>query len=659
MFPTTWRAIAMIARGSKRPKLKQSANVRRGRIPSKSRDRAWIRKLPLVQVALTYLLTSSFFVPPSAIKNIDTRTNVSPVEEPVTGGLTAPSLRTSELQATLHNQESNSMPSLNVSCHLFSPSSNESDSDWNPPFDENNVASFVSPDASNRELYRPPDALSSASLSPSDASKGDVYCQHNAPKNDASSPSAIQLSASPLSALTSSVRSNEGASNEQLSTKDIPVNIKLKSCVGFWYKFCSDIFILDIINNGYKLPFITTPCTIELNNNRSSLSEFQFVTGEITSLLKKGYIKKVCEQPRVINPLSVAYNSLGKKRLILDLRHVNRHLFKFCVKYEAFDVLKNYITNDGFMIKFDLKSGYHHVNIFEEHQTFLGFSWLYNNTKAFFIFTVLPFGLATACNVFTKFMKPLISRWRGLGIKIILYLDDGIVTNSSSQVLSDQALLIKKDLSDCGFSLNNEKCVWQPTNQLEWLGLNINLKTLEFIAPSRKIDKLIGLLNKALNSLSSTPRLLAQLVGYIISIKLAIGPKAVFFTRYMQIAIADSSSWSKVIHISDSIRSEMMFWNNLCHDNNVLSYPIFDQQCGVGALSIYTDASGTGGGGFIKEIANTEVHFKWHYDDQCESSTYRELKALYLVLQKSLPFIKNKEIIWHTDNQNCVRHRFR
>ena len=167
-------------------------------------------------------------MPPSAIKNIDTRTNVSPVEEPVTGGLTAPSL-TSELQATLHNQESNSMPSLNVSCHLFSPFSNESDSDWNPPFDENNVASFVSPDASNRELYRPPDALSSASLSPSDASKGDVYCQHNAPKNDASSPSAIQLSASPLSALTSSVRSNEGASNEQLSTKDIPVNIKLKS----------------------------------------------------------------------------------------------------------------------------------------------------------------------------------------------------------------------------------------------------------------------------------------------------------------------------------------------------------------------------------------------------------------------------------------------
>ena len=62
---------------------------------------------------------------------------------------------------------------------------------------------------------------------------------------------------------------------------------------------------------------------------------------------------------------NAAYNSQRKKRLILDLRHVNKYLFKLCVKYEAFDVLKNYVTKYGFMVKFDLKSGYHYINIFK------------------------------------------------------------------------------------------------------------------------------------------------------------------------------------------------------------------------------------------------------------------------------------------------------
>ena len=61
------------------------------------------------------------------------------------------------------------------------------------------------------------------------------------------------------------------------------------------------------------------------------------------------------------------------------------------------------------MFSFDLKSAYHHVEISQEYQTYLGFSWKTSNSgdEIFYVFTVLPFGLSTAPYVFTKLLKPL------------------------------------------------------------------------------------------------------------------------------------------------------------------------------------------------------------------------------------------------------------
>ena len=65
----------------------------------------------------------------------------------------------------------------------------------------------------------------------------------------------------------------------------------------------------------------------------------------------------------------------GKKRLILDLRYVNQHIFKDSIKFDDLKVMEQYLNPNDFMFKFDIKQGYHHINIFEPHQKFLGFSW--------------------------------------------------------------------------------------------------------------------------------------------------------------------------------------------------------------------------------------------------------------------------------------------
>ena len=91
-------------------------------------------------------------------------------------------------------------------------------------------------------------------------------------------------------------------------------------------------------------------------------------------MLATGTILERDQPLRLVNPLSVSINSSSKKRLILDLRYVNMHLYKDTIKFDGWKCFKNcLLANKGYLFKFDLKNGYHHIDIFDSHQTYLGF----------------------------------------------------------------------------------------------------------------------------------------------------------------------------------------------------------------------------------------------------------------------------------------------
>ena len=71
------------------------------------------------------------------------------------------------------------------------------------------------------------------------------------------------------------------------------------------------------------------------------------------------------------------------------------------MKYEEFTTFREYLTEGSFMFSFDLKSGYHHIEIFQEHCQFLSFSWTEKGVTRFYVFLILPFGLASAGYIFT------------------------------------------------------------------------------------------------------------------------------------------------------------------------------------------------------------------------------------------------------------------
>ena len=82
------------------------------------------------------------------------------------------------------------------------------------------------------------------------------------------------------------------------------------------------------------LPFVSFPEPAVFKNNRSSLSHVEFVEETIQDLVESDRVVETKVPPRVVNPLSVSVQANGKKKLILDLRYVNKFLRKMHVKFE-------------------------------------------------------------------------------------------------------------------------------------------------------------------------------------------------------------------------------------------------------------------------------------------------------------------------------------
>ena len=55
---------------------------------------------------------------------------------------------------------------------------------------------------------------------------------------------------------------------------------------------------------------------------------FFFVSDAIKELLHNRCVEPLKFVPEIVNPLSVSVQSSGKKRLILDLRHINMYVFQ-------------------------------------------------------------------------------------------------------------------------------------------------------------------------------------------------------------------------------------------------------------------------------------------------------------------------------------------
>ena len=184
------------------------------------------------------------------------------------------------------------------------------------------------------------------------------------------------------------------------------LNPRLRQAQSFWKETLqASGLIMDWILTRYKLPLLCAPTPFVQGNHRSSLEHAGFVTVAVQELMANRCIKKVSEKPFVCSPLSVVVNSEGKQRLVLNLKHLNQFLRKDKFKYEDLRVALLMFQKGDFLFKFDLKSGYYHVDIYEPHQRYLGFCLGGRRDSDFLCFHSVAIWLSFCMLCFYKIVK--------------------------------------------------------------------------------------------------------------------------------------------------------------------------------------------------------------------------------------------------------------
>ena len=95
-----------------------------------------------------------------------------------------------------------------------------------------------------------------------------------------------------------------------------------------------------------------------------------------------------------------------------------------------------------------------------------------------------------AIYVFTKLLQPLVRYWWEQGIRVIIYIDIGVVAENGRPKVEITSIKVEDDLRKAVFITNSSKCNWQPSKQCMWLGLNIDSEQGYVLIPPEKITDL-------------------------------------------------------------------------------------------------------------------------------------------------------------------------
>ena len=102
--------------------------------------------------------------------------------------------------------------------------------------------------------------------------------------------------------------------------------------------------------------------------------------------------------------------------------------------------------------------------------------------------------------IFSKVVREVVKHWRGRGLNIIMYLDDGLGGGKHLEDSLATNSAIKSDLERFGFSTVQEKCNWHPFQCLEWLGFVWDTSEGVIRITDKRLNKFLGIIEIFLNA---------------------------------------------------------------------------------------------------------------------------------------------------------------
>jgi hypothetical protein len=303
--------------------------------------------------------------------------------------------------------------------------------------------------------------------------------------------------------------------------------------------------------------------------------------------------------PHLVLPLGV---EPGKPRLIYDARYLNLWQREIPFRMEGLPQVPHLAFDGAFMWTLDHHSGFHHIPIAPDEQTYFGFE---DTDGVVYVCTTMPFGWAHAPLIYNVMTHAAVSLLRQLGLRNVYYTDDIFGTSHQKGSLSTlwnsanvSAFLHTFVFTTLGYFLS-PKTIPIPSQQSLFLGLMVDSVQRRFTVPFHKMWKFLALVQAVFNDDGVTRRDLERIAGRAVSFSLAI-PGALFFTRGMYRALTETRHQAASFMITASqlklAESDLIAWLDLpiWVDTSVSSWPRQHHA----TIVMYSDASsGTEGRG--------------------------------------------------------------
>lgn len=424
---------------------------------------------------------------------------------------------------------------------------------------------------------------------------------------------------------------------------------RIQNFIDFWKDVTQDNVVLDYVR-GVQLEFDSMPVQdYPMPEIRCSQFESEAISGEIEKYLELGIISPVYEhiEGEYVSKIFPRPKKDGGWRIILDLSPLNKDVVYEHFKMESFKTAMGLVTENCFFGSIDLKDAYYSVNINPMFRKFLRFTW----KGQMYEFNCLPNGYSAAPRIFTKIIKTLFAKLRAEGFISVFYLDDSLLIANSFEHCHDNIMVTSDTLSKAGFIINQKKSVFEPVQEIKFLGFILNSVSMTVTLPEDK-KSLIHSLGSTIMQLRLVKiRLLAKFIGHLVASLPAVSYGELFY-RYLELnkidgLAANKGNFESFVSVSTESKKEIQWWlDNIKTASKSLISTRPD-------LFIETDASGLGWG--VNFNGQTSQGF-WLQEELSKHINVLELKAALLGLQSFCNDFEKKHIRLKLDNTTAVAY---
>jgi ribonuclease HI len=434
--------------------------------------------------------------------------------------------------------------------------------------------------------------------------------------------------------------------------RNIPVGGRLSHFLVQWQNLIQDRFAKSVVKNGYHIDWLENPPPLSNKVIYTKLhNQGDLLQNEVQEMLQKGAIEQVqSSTPGYYSTFFlVPKKDTDQMRPVINLKALNKFVLTPTFKMHSPQSIIRMLTKDSWLASIDLKDAYFHVPMHPRHYKFLRFAF----RGMVYQFKVLPFGLSTAPRVFTKVLAPVVGYLHQHGIHLYPYLDDCLLVGKTKEQLLHAIQFTLKILTRLEFLINQKKSQLLMTQQIQFLGMNINTKQSLVSLPKQKAEALaacatmflpVGTYLKARHYL--------RFLGLMASTLLMV-PRARLYMRPVQVYL--NASWNrKTMSLDYRIMTPLrlvpiiQWWSQIQNLMEGISFPLKKP-----SIIVTTDASLTAWGAHCGSLT---VQGKWKPHQQKLHINLLELMAVWNALKAFRHKLKSRLVLVQTDNTSVLHY---